>query len=103
MELVHYHHGSGTTETLRPTHAIKVAALLGPALIADGESFTIRAGTLADSARRVRDEYRCRTVRKELRRIGLLGVEGVADGRDIEIRCGDPEVMRQMAEAASGA
>ena len=103
MELVSYRHRSGATETLRPTHAVKVAAVLGAALVPDGDGFRARSGALADSAQRVRDNYRCRTVRKELRRLGLLGVDGVAGGGDIEIRCDDPEVRRQMAEAASGA
>lgn len=102
MEMIYYRHQAGAVEALRPTHAIRLAAGLGKALTKTDDGFTARSADLAEAARRLRDEYRCRTVRKELRRIGLLGVEGVADRSDIAISCSDDEVVRQMEEAGRG-
>lgn len=103
MELVHFTNRDGRTESLRPTHALQVAALLGKDLETRGDGFTARSGTLAEAARQVRDRYRCRTVRKELRRLGLLGVDGVADHSAIEVDCADAEVRQQMEHAATRA
>lgn len=101
MELVHFRHRDGKVESLRPTHAILIAGRLGSALVPDEGGYSVRAGNLAEAARQVREGYRCRTVRKELRRIGLLGVEGVADNSAIAIDCADDDTIRQMAQAAA--
>lgn len=99
MDMVYYRHQQGAVEALRPTHAIRLAADMGKALVRTGTGFSARSGDVAESARKVRDDYRCRTVRKELRRIGLLGVEGVSDRTDITIDCVDEDVVRRMEEA----
>lgn len=103
MELVHFTHRDGKVESLRPTHALLVAEKLGTEVKENEGTLTARAGTLAEAARIVRDGYRCRTVRKELRRVGLIGVEGVADNSPITISCADADVLKQMMEASARA
>lgn len=98
MELVHFRHADGKVETLRPTHALLVAERLGARIETDEDGSHVHAGSLAEATRQVRDGYRCRTVRKELRRVGLLGVEGVADRARIQITCADTEVLAAMRE-----
>ncbi len=93
MDLVTFGSPSGT-EALRPTHALLVAREMACAPDADG---TLPSRELADAALRVRERYRCRTVRKELRRIHLAADQAARDGHRVQVACADAEVRAGMA------
>lgn len=93
MELVSFVSPSGTEE-LRPTHALLVAREMACAPDAAG---TLPSGELAEAAMRVRERYRCRTVRKELRRVHLMADEAARAGHRVAVHCVDREVVAGMA------
>lgn len=65
---------------LRETHARLVGERIAPSPLGEGRQ-PIDAGTLATACAAVRDTYRCRTVRKELRRVILLCDEAGPGGK----------------------
>jgi len=91
MDLVNFRRG-GRVDSLRPTHALQVARCLGDALEVDGTGFKVDARHLARAVDEVRGRYRCRTVRKELRRLGLLGLE-TPEGASIAVDGADEATM----------
>lgn len=91
MDLVNFRRGD-RVESLRPTHALQVAQCLGDALLVDGVGFRVDAGRLVQAVDEVRGRYRCRTVRKELRRLGLLGLEA-PEGASIAVDSADETAM----------
>lgn len=99
MELIEFTCGD-RTERLRPTHAIKLAAELKGAIPGEG-AIRVPSEMLADAARRVRDQYRCRTVRTELRRLSLMADDASADGIPIDIASNDAAALEAMVQAAA--
>ena len=81
MERVKYISATGS-EQLRPTHAILVAENMKSSIEAEE---TVEPAALAQACNAVRDTYRCRTVRKELRRVILLAQEAAANDEPIQI------------------
>lgn len=67
------------SQRLRETHARLVAARLDPSPLGE-KQVQVEATALAAACTAVRDTYRCRDVRKELRRVILLCDEAGADG-----------------------
>lgn len=99
MEKVRFRSPDGSVEKLmRPTHAIKVAAVMGPAF-----SDRVDPGVLHQACDAVRDSYRCRDVRKEIRQVTQMAIGAEAVGAPIEITCRDTGVLDQMRAAAQAA
>ena len=95
MEQVNFTHSNGRLVSLRPTHALQVIAEMQDGLTSQEDGFQCDPDRLKKAVHAVRDRYRCRTVRKELRRVALLAEE--EDGYGIvHIDCKDQEVMEQM-------
>lgn len=82
MERVKYISATGS-EQLRPTHAILVAENMKSSIEAEE---TVEPAALAQACNAVRDTYKCRTVRKELRRVILLAQEATANDEAIQIK-----------------
>lgn len=72
--------GSDGSAALRETHARLVAVRLRDAGIEPDANTDISAEALAKACSAVRDGYRCRDVRKELRRVMVLCDEAGQDG-----------------------
>lgn len=81
---------------LRPTHARLVAARLGSALQQEECGLSADAADVARAALQVRDAYRCRTVRTELRNLALLAEAGTGF---IMVSCADPAEIDAMRKA----
>lgn len=98
---------TGREATLRPVLAAKLLADAGeaPTVEHDG-SWSIAAAAIAEAARRVRETYRCRDARRDLRLCGLLAVEGVADRMPVAVTFPDHatrlEAQRAVATAPAG-
>lgn len=89
MERLIFTGPDGTSEALRPTHALQVAAEIG--------ARDITGPVLAAACEAVRTRYRCRTVRTELRRTRLLA-EAAGDG-PITTTCRDAAALTAFEEA----
>lgn len=98
MEKVVFTHPNGEMSELRPVHAIRVAMKL-PGLERQGDTIITNSISLREAAIAVRNEYKCRDVRKELRRIAILGTED--ESRDISIRCDEPAMLDEMIKASN--
>lgn len=98
MEQVNFTHSNGRLVSLRPTHALQVIAEMQDGLTSQEDGFQCDPDQLKKTVHAVRDRYRCRTVRKELRRVALLAEEG-EECDVVHIDCKDPETMRQMHQA----
>ena len=96
MQMVTFTGPNAASAKLRPTHAVKVAQMLNGGLSCAGDSLIANAGTLAEAVRQVRDTYLCRTVRKELRRVGLVCVDGVTASSSITITSDDTATLDDM-------
>lgn len=88
MERVTFTSDRGTSEALRPTHALMIAGETA------GRPMT--GALLAAACEAVRTRYRCRTVRKELRRVRLLA-EAAGDG-PITTTCRDAAALAAFEE-----
>lgn len=89
MERIVFEADNGDSETLRPTHALQVAVELGQR--------EVTGRNLAAACDAVRDRYRCRTVRKELRRVRLLGEAVPTD--IVKVSCADDNEISAFEEA----
>lgn len=92
-------------EGLRPTHAVKVLEALERGVAFGSElGFAVPARQLGNAVRKVREGYRCRDVRKELRRVALLCdaiTESSASSTAVRIQGGTPEDLQIAFEAAT--
>lgn len=98
MEKIAFSHPNGETRELRPVHAIRVAMKL-PSLKRQGNEIIANLASVQEAANAVRSEYKCRDVRKELRRIAILGNEG--NGGNIIIKCNDTVMLDEMIKASN--
>ncbi len=97
MERVTFALPTGETSVLRPVHAIRIAAQMAGRLKQNGTGLTAQGDDIRKAALAVREEYRCRDVRKETRRVGLLGA--AEEEMEIIINCADQAVIDEMIKA----
>lgn len=98
MEKVVFTHPNGEIAELRPVHAIRVAMKLHD-LERQEDAIIANMASVREAANAVRNEYRCRDVRKELRRIAILGIED-EDG-NVSIKSAEPAMLDEMIKASN--